>query len=414
MVLLWRITFQVNLPVLPDSPGSENLRFSASGLHPETQSAEQDKIYQHFVKWNKVSNDDKRDFSELLDSILNEFFIDGIICCDKFCSNESHKHDLETAYTYLVEAVKFSSDTCLPSFSSQLKSKVIPGWNKHCKGLYAIARDRFFLWNSIGRPRSGVIFEDMKQARIEFRNSLNYCRKNEQKLKKEAFLESFKEKHKTNFWAKVRKISPNNKNSQTIDGISDPLKINKLLSEKFRVIFDNPGCRSVNSGKGIKSNVDDDLLFFHFRKQCIDKGIEKVNNGLGLNYVHSNHLKFGGQMFRIFLGKFYASMMAHSFIPKEMLRGHIKPTIKNNKTCKTNSNNYRPVMNSCLFLKILEYCLYDILIKKLKIHPLQFGFTRNSSCANAITFSKKLSLLIKIMDQMYIALLLICQKHMIQ
>ena len=85
----------------------------------------------------------------------------------------------------------------------------------------------------------------------------------------------------------------------------------------------------------------------------------------------------------------YLSMFTHSFLPKKMLMGQIKPTLKNGSICKTNSENYRPVMNSSMFLKLFEYCLVNPIYSGIDLNPLQFGFTNNSSCSKAITLIKE-------------------------
>ena len=105
--------------------------------------------------------------------------------------------------------------------------------------------------------------------------------------------------------------------------------------------------------------------------------------------MHSNHVKYSNIVFRNFIGKMFTAFLRHAYMPKEMLRGHIKPRLKDNKTCKTISENYRPVMSSSILLKLFEYCLVPVLSKNLKISSLQFGFTKYSSCANAITLLKE-------------------------
>ena len=42
-------------------------------------------------------------------------------------------------------------------------------------------------------------------------------------------------------------------------------------------------------------------------------------------------------------------MMSHCFVPCAMLKGEIRPVFKAGKTSKTDSDNYRPVMNSSMF-----------------------------------------------------------------
>ena len=46
-------------------------------------------------------------------------------------------------------------------------------------------------------------------------------------------------------------------------------------------------------------------------------------------------------------------------------------------------------MNSSMLLKLFEYSIYDVIAENIKINPLQFGFTKNSSCTKAITLLKE-------------------------
>ena len=71
--------------------------------------------------------------------------------------------------------------------------------------------------------------------------------------------------------------------------------------------------------------------------------------------------------------------MKHSFVPEEMLVGQIRPSIKD-KFGKINcSSNYRPVMSSCAFLKILEYCLLPTFERYVRLSPNQFGYRNGTS-----------------------------------
>ena len=83
-------------------------------------------------------------------------------------------------------------------------------------------------------------------------------------------------------------------------------------------------------------------------------------------------------------------LVRHGFVPKDMLAGQIRPILKNNKLCKTKSNNYRPIMNSSVFLKTFEYTLLPILSKALKLNDQQMGFRNNSSCLNTVMILKEI------------------------
>ena len=72
-----------------------------------------------------------------------------------------------------------------------------------------------------------------------------------------------------------------------------------------------------------------------------------------------------------------------------MIYGEIRPIIKNNSLGKTSSENYRPVMNSGMFLKTFEYCLLPEMQAKLKLNSHQFGFRQHTGCLPAIALVKE-------------------------
>ena len=72
-----------------------------------------------------------------------------------------------------------------------------------------------------------------------------------------------------------------------------------------------------------------------------------------------------------------------------MLNGQIRPNLKAKTGSKTDSNNYRPVMNSSNFLKVFEYTLLPTFERHLKLDHRQFGFRSGSGCEGAVTIFKE-------------------------
>ena len=72
-----------------------------------------------------------------------------------------------------------------------------------------------------------------------------------------------------------------------------------------------------------------------------------------------------------------------------MLKGHKHSTVKSSSGNKTDSKNYRPVMNSSNFLKVIEYLLLPHLVKYLPIHENQFAYEPARGCIDAITVLKE-------------------------
>ena len=73
-----------------------------------------------------------------------------------------------------------------------------------------------------------------------------------------------------------------------------------------------------------------------------------------------------------------------------MLEGHKSPTMKNSYGNKTDSKNYKPVMNSSNFLKVLENLLLPHLEKHLPIHEDKIAYRPATGCIDSITVSKQI------------------------
>ena len=72
-----------------------------------------------------------------------------------------------------------------------------------------------------------------------------------------------------------------------------------------------------------------------------------------------------------------------------MLQGVITPIIKDTLGDMTSSDNYRPVMSSSVFLKLLEYCILHKIEPNIKLDDRQHGFRTNHSTTTACLILKE-------------------------
>ena len=63
------------------------------------------------------------------------------------------------------------------------------------------------------------------------------------------------------------------------------------------------------------------------------------------------------------IAKLFLACIIHGYLPLDMIKGTINPLVKDCHGDLSNSDNYRPVMISSMFLKLFEYCLL------IKIEP---------------------------------------------
>ena len=341
----------------------------------------------HRVDWERVSDQEKQEYSHNLDELCMLMSYDAFLCQENGCKNLNHVRELNKIYFDINEAI-FVASLHLPSQKGPHKGDRVVGWNDYCRESYAVARNKYLTWHNNGRIRVGVHFEEMKAARSAFKNALNFCKKHEQKIKRENLLRKFCSNNKSKFWKDVSKINGNkNTNVVHIDGKTDKHDINNIFDRKYKRILDDPNSQArVNTNEQAPLNLNNGSLLSH---SDVSLAISQLNVGLGWDGIHANHLKLSGRVFKNLLFKFFNTLINHSFVPERMAFGEIRPVVKNASLGKHDSDNYRPVMNSSMFLKILEYCLLPILSKNLQISNWQFGFRQNTGCLPAIALVKE-------------------------
>ena len=339
------------------------------------------------VDWDKVDDDYKERYAQVLDELCMEVFQNVLYCRWDGCRDGAHIDSLDSLYTDLLDCLSVAS-RFLPHKNPFNKKSMVVGWNYYCKDLYAVAREDFLAWHFNGRVRSGAEFEKMKSSRAEFKKALKFCKTNEAVIRKENLLRKFTSANRSSFWKEVSKIK--SKSGQiciSIDGNSDPQKIVSIFDEKYESILNDPSSQDPPTLPSRQNMVNNPVPFVTIEN--INAAIFDLNIGLGWDGIHAFHLKYAGPVFRNLLGKFLNKLIEHSFLPSRMIYGEIRPVIKSNVLGKHDSNNYRPVMNSSMFLKVLEYSIMPEIMKFLHLSNRQFGFRKDTGCLHAITMVKE-------------------------
>ena len=335
------------------------------------------------IAWDKVNDDMKSDYYFELDKLAMLLWDDVLSCPHNNCNNQNHKENLSILHNKIIEAIFLAAEV-FPSFSNKKELRII-GWNNYCKDKYNVARYHYMVWHLNGKPRQGSLFESMKIHRSVFKNALNYCRKNEMNIRKENLLAKYSTANKSVFWKEVRKINGVNSNIlKYIDGESDPYDIANIFESKYKLILNDPAsCTDITDSHVAPRTCCNNNPLISFND--INSAIDKLNIGLGWDNIHTNHLKYSGPTFRNLICKLFNKFLSHNYVPRQLIEGEIRPVFKNNSSSKTDSSNYRPVMNSSNILKTFENCILPYLTNHLKINNLQFGFRNNTSCTQAVT-----------------------------
>ena len=93
----------------------------------------------------------------------------------------------------------------------------------------------------------------------------------------------------------------------------------------------------------------------------------------------SNALKIGVDCLTEPLCDLLQAFPVHGFIPKVFLVCTLIPIVKDNKSSKLTSGNYRLIAIGALLLKLFDKVLLELCCDDLKPSPYQFGFQKNMS-----------------------------------
>ena len=199
-------------------------------------------------------------------------------------------------------------------------------------------------------------------------------------------LESFQNKDKSVFWKEIKKLNKSNPHDTipVIDKEPDPTAITQIFSNKYQSVLDDPVCQTKpwnfdSTLRNILKNSDASKI--RISKCQVTKALTNLNTGIGWDYIHSQHLKLAGQTLNNFLSRLFSSFIAHSYVPKILLKGEIRPIEKDHTKSKYDSGLH----DSSNILKTFKYCLKDEFEKYLKLNSRQFGFRKFSSCLMANT-----------------------------
>ena len=222
----------------------------------------------------------------------------------------------------------------------------------------------------------------MKSSRARFKAALNECRKNEDMIKRQKLLDNLNKKNFKGFWKEVAMIRNHDSNvAVAIDGIRDSNKVCEIFSDKYKKIFTINS--NVSDSNPVSLSNKKSGRYIDFTLSDINDGISQLRDGVGMDGIHSNHLKFCPSSYRCAISELFSSFSRHNYISNNVLTGTITPTVKDRFGDLASSDNFRPVMSSSVFFRLFEYCLQKKISPFVKLNDRQHGFRSNYSTSTA-------------------------------
>ena len=226
----------------------------------------------------------------------------------------------------------------------------------------------------------------MKFSRNQFIYARRKCLRAVEASKRDKFIAACLKGNK-NLFDELNKIKKSNLSGPSkIDGLTNPDEIADHFGEAYKKIYNREG-----SEAPLKS------LFDVVNNQCNGSNIESIdvvdtalikkivlgklkNSNVDPEFdMTTDGLKNSPDSLFSSLASLFRAMLVHGYVCRELLVCAILPLIKDKNGKDDDSNNYRGIALSSLFLKIFDWILLSLFKSELKTDQNQFGFEAESS-----------------------------------
>lgn len=177
-----------------------------------------------------------------------------INCADNYCRDPEHRHVLDRLYSDIVTALRTASVAGRDRSGNDRGrggSRVV-GWNKHVGEAHRTARAHFNEWVACGRPREGVMYEQMRESKRIFKSRLKWCQDHQDQIKMDALASKHAKGDFRGFWRGTNKVNAKPGLPVSVDGESDHKGIADIFKDHFSVksTLDRPSTHKADKLNG--------------------------------------------------------------------------------------------------------------------------------------------------------------------
>ena len=294
----------------------------------------------------------------------------------------------EALQTVIHEAAQQVLDNRQTSYCGRHKKK--HWWNSDC--LYNRDRQRFWfgLWKAAGRPRDGHVFACYKMAKKSYRDACRLAVNTGigMTYKQLDYLKGHRNINK--FWNLVRQ-------SKCTSGPTDSDISLHSLHDYYQTKFDYDHSYDTNTVceaelkvqqhyEEVRCEVNYDFIM---TEEMLRLYIGRLRNGCaaGIDGISAEHLKWSLDT-RILsvLSGMLTLCIRFGIVGDSFMKGLLVPILKKPSIDPSLSKNYRPVVISTTFSKVLEIHILSM-CGEHEFHDLQFGFVSSRGTSMAVSLT---------------------------
>ena len=314
--------------------------------------------------------------------------INAVKCSNFHCSN--HYNDFCNLYNDIVFACLQATNKSIAVRNSRSLNNKVFGWNKFVKPVRNKAIFWHKVWKESDSPSSGVVHDIRKRTRAKYHNELKQLKNKQETLIKNKLTDSILNSKNKDFWKSVKKVKGNvSSTPDTIDGISGD-NICNVFKEKYIKLYQTESCSALD-----QVLIENDQRISCFcnsnNKTCkhlhciylnqIKSAVRKLknNNKECDSLLVTNCLKNGTDMLFLYISFLFTIMIRHGFSNSTFNTVVFNPLVKNERKCKSDSDNYRAIALNSMFSKLLDYIILEFFNQELLSSDYQFAYKKNFS-----------------------------------
>jgi hypothetical protein len=275
------------------------------------------------------------------------------------------------------------SDSVLPS--SRRDKKIIPGWFTFVKPYKENNSFWYNIWKSCGKPRTGHLFEYMREARRQYLYAIRRVKRNELVHRNERLASAIAQDKSRDFFAEIKRLNPRPKYNHGVNGTTNAQEIADIFREKYSKLYNCVPSAAENLrrienyiSQGIRHSSSHES---EVTKASVKSAIDKLkhNKSDGDQGFISSHLIYAGEEHHKQVAAMFSCMMTHGYHPERMLVGTIISIPKDYREDLAVDDNYRGIALSNSLTKLLDLVLLERNCVSLVTSALQFAYKKHIS-----------------------------------
>jgi Reverse transcriptase (RNA-dependent DNA polymerase) len=318
---------------------------------------------------------------DMLDS-LNNFDVDTV-----------SETTINSFYDNVVDVLNHYANCFVPQRSSSFFKF---WWDEELDILKSNVVQSCASWRSVGKPRSGAIFNKYRADKQAYKRVIDDHKRDETLIYSNDLHDALIEKQGPRFWRVWRsKFGSSSGDISHVDGVSDE----SIIVDKFVNYFKRT-CNSVDSDSSARLHDEyvamrsvycgDPYLTDHTFDAClVERTINDMKRGkaAGLDKLTAEHLQYCHSLLPAVLAKLFNLVILTGYIPAGFGCSYTVPIPKqkSNVFSKAHSvDDFRGISISPVISKVFEHCILARFRRYFENNDNQFSYKKKLGCTAAV------------------------------